>query len=168
MIENRDDIIQLLKNTHELLNRIQNKRLVVHAPIGFDKSFKEIESAYGILEKIRTQKSFIEGTHGYEMISSIKNSFPNIVTLKRRRSLNAFYGTDLNKLLKEHKISKIFVAGIFTSICIDSTARTAYELGYEVHIVEDMIAGTTQFETKYYIDNIFPMYAKITKSNQIT
>ena len=45
--------------------------------------------------------------------------------------------TTLHKELHERGIKKLFVAGLQTEYCIDTTCRRASSLGYEVVLVED-------------------------------
>ena len=51
--------------------------------------------------------------------------------------------------------------GVVSSVCIDSTARSAFERGYNVTILSDCTAGRTIFEQDYYCENIFPIYANV-------
>lgn len=47
---------------------------------------------------------------------------------------NAFVGTDLDARLKALGVSRLVVAGFMTHMCINSTARGAFNLGYEVTV----------------------------------
>jgi len=53
---------------------------------------------------------------------------------------NSFRGTDLDAYLKENKITKLVVTGMMTHLCIDSTVRAAFDLGYECILVGDCCA----------------------------
>ncbi|RME36395.1 MAG: isochorismatase family protein, partial [Deltaproteobacteria bacterium] len=55
----------------------------------------------------------------------------------------------------------VVLAGVVTSICIDSAGRAAHERGYRVHILEDATAGRTQTEQDFYCREIFPLYAEV-------
>ena len=48
---------------------------------------------------------------------------------------NAFIKTDLEKQLRDAGISKLVLAGFMTHMCINSTARGAFNLGFEPTIV---------------------------------
>ena len=51
-----------------------------------------------------------------------------------KRLPNAFVGTDLDERLKALDKRKLIVAGFMSHMCINSTARGAYSLGYEVTV----------------------------------
>lgn len=51
-----------------------------------------------------------------------------------KRLPNAFVGTDLDERLKALGKRKLIVAGFMSHMCINSTARGAYSLGYEVTV----------------------------------
>ena len=53
------------------------------------------------------------------------------------------------------------LAGVVTAICIDSTARSAFELGYQVSVLSDCTAGRSNYEQEFYCDEVFPLYAQV-------
>lgn len=50
---------------------------------------------------------------------------------------SGFANTDLDFLLKQHRINKLILAGMLANSCIESTGRYAMELGYHVSLVTD-------------------------------
>ena len=57
--------------------------------------------------------------------------------LVRKRQWGAFYGTDLDLQLRRRGIDTIILCGISTNFGVESTARDAYERGYNQVFVED-------------------------------
>ncbi len=55
-----------------------------------------------------------------------------------------------------------------TSICIDSTGRAAHERGYRVSVLKDCTAGRTDFEQDFYCDKVFPLYAQVIDSEELS
>ncbi len=53
---------------------------------------------------------------------------------------DAFMGTDLDAHLKKHNVSTVIVTGGYASICVDTTARTAAQLGYHTFVPADLTA----------------------------
>ena len=49
--------------------------------------------------------------------------------------------TDLDKLLKKDKISKVVVYGIATDYCVRATALDAVALGYQVILIKNLCRG---------------------------
>ena len=58
-------------------------------------------------------------------------------------------------------MERVALAGVVTSICIDSTGRAAHERGYQVSVLSDCTAGRTAFEQEFYCDKVFPIYADV-------
>jgi nicotinamidase-related amidase len=60
---------------------------------------------------------------------------PGIVIEKDRYS--AFAGTPLDGVLEAAGVKTLFLCGFMTHICVESTARAAFDLGYDVAVVAD-------------------------------
>ncbi|WP_330288581.1 isochorismatase family protein [Streptomyces sp. NBC_00576] len=60
--------------------------------------------------------------------------------LIHKTSHNAFTTTNLQQLLTEHGVRKLAVCGIRTEQCVETTARVASDLGYQVTFVVDATA----------------------------
>lgn len=73
-----------------------------------------------------------------------------------KHSFGAFIGTDLDAYLRERNVTQIVLAGIATSIGVESTARSAYDLGYHVVFVTDAMADLKADTHRNSIENIFP------------
>lgn len=89
----------------------------------------------------------ILGTHGAEIIEELKPGQEDLVVKKRRYS--GFFGTDLDLLLRELEIKKIYIVGILTNICVFFTAVDASVRGYEVTIYADSVATISEREHKF-------------------
>jgi nicotinamidase-related amidase len=80
---------------------------------------------------------------------------------------NAFYGTQLDLELRRRKITGIVLAGISTSIGVESTARAANEGGYELTIVTDAITDTDEGAHRNSLTAIFPRIAELATTDEI-
>jgi maleamate amidohydrolase len=56
---------------------------------------------------------------------------PREVAIPKRR-YSAFYGTDLDLLLREQAVDRVVVAGVKTNVCLRSTVQDAFAAGYRV------------------------------------
>ena len=54
---------------------------------------------------------------------------------------NSFLGTTLRDELTDLGVDELVIAGMMTSMCVDSTTRAAAELGYDVTVVHDACAA---------------------------
>jgi nicotinamidase-related amidase len=80
---------------------------------------------------------------------------------------NAFYGTALDLELRRRKITGIVLAGISTSIGVESTARAANERGYELTIVTDAVTDTDEGAHLNSLQAIFPRIAELATTDEI-
>lgn len=78
-----------------------------------------------------------------------------------KRQWGAFYGTELDLQLRRRGIGTIVLGGISTNIGVESTARSAYEHGYQQVFVEDAMASSTAEGHRYPIANIFPAIGRV-------
>ena len=89
-----------------------------------------------------------------------------VITVSGEIGFNGFANTELDRLLRERGIADILLAGLVTSLCIDSTGRAGYERGYRVTILSDCTAARTGSEQDFYCQNIFPLYGHVAEYTQ--
>lgn len=90
-----------------------------------------------------------------------------VVHVNGKQGFNAFSNTDLETTLQERGITHLALAGMTTSLCIDSMGRAAYERGYSVSILSDCVSARTPGEQAFYCENIFPLYAEVLTSEEM-
>ncbi|AWI04678.1 hydrolase [Clostridium drakei] len=100
------------------------------------------------------------------------NLIPEIATTKNahivtKRQWGAFYGTDLDLQLRRRGIDTIVLGGVSTNIGVDTTAREAYQHGYNQIFVEDAMTAVTKEEHDYVCKYIFPRIGKIRTTKEI-
>jgi ureidoacrylate peracid hydrolase len=101
-------------------------------------------------------------TWGAQLVDALHRAPTDIVVPKRRYS--AFFGTDLDLLLRERKIETVIVTGVVTNICVRSTVHDAFFLGYEVVVPIECVAATTpqaQATSLYDIDTHYGTVAPL-------
>ncbi len=79
----------------------------------------------------------------------------------------AFYGTELDLACRRRGISAIVLCGISTNIGVESTARCAYEYGYEQIFAEDAMSSMSAEEHMMTISRIFPRIGRVRKTEEI-
>jgi nicotinamidase-related amidase len=73
-----------------------------------------------------------------------------------KRTWGAFTNTDLDEHLKKLSVTQVVVAGVATSIGVESTARQAHELGFNVTLAVDAITDMNPDAHSNSITRIFP------------
>jgi nicotinamidase-related amidase len=73
-----------------------------------------------------------------------------------KKTWGSFTGTDLHDYLQKAGVTQVVLAGIATSIGVESTARSAYELGYHVTLVTDAMTDLDPEAHRNSLERVFP------------
>jgi|SRR5579859_2248392 len=79
----------------------------------------------------------------------------------------AFIGTDLEGHLKSQAITQIVIAGVTTSVGVESTARHAYDLGLNVTLAVDAMTDTSALAHANSITRIFPRLGEVGSTTEV-
>lgn len=79
-----------------------------------------------------------------------------------KHQIGAFYGTALERILRRAGVTQVFFTGIATTMGVEASARTAFDHGYHVVIVEDAMSDLTAEGHKHAIEVTYPRIAEIT------
>ncbi len=86
--------------------------------------------------------------------------------IKTKHQWGAFYGTGLDMEMRRRGIERIILCGIATSIGVESTARFAYEHGYNQIFAEDAMTSMSEEEHNASL-KIFKKIGKVRKTEEI-
>jgi nicotinamidase-related amidase len=168
VVEESSKVTNVISNTVHLLQCLSSSpALMVTTPIFFTANYEELIEPIGILKTIKEVNAFQMGTPGSETIEELKPFEERILEVPGKRGFNAFINTNLHEILKQRGITNVVLAGAVTSICIDSTGRSAHEKGYHVTILSDCTSARTVFEQDFYCGNIFPLYADVINHTEL-
>lgn len=78
-----------------------------------------------------------------------------------KRQWGAFFGTDLDLQLRRRGIDTIVLCGIATNIGVESTAREAFQYGYNQIFITDAMTTFTKEEHEATCKFIFPKIGKV-------
>jgi nicotinamidase-related amidase len=84
-----------------------------------------------------------------------------------KHSWGAFTGTDLEQYLRQHGVTQVVIAGVATSIGVESTARDAYELGFNVTLAIDAMTDLDPDTHANSTSRIFPRLGETGTTAQI-
>ncbi len=79
----------------------------------------------------------------------------------------AFYGTELDLQLRRRGIDTIVLCGIATNIGVESTARDAFELGYNQIFVEDAMASMSNEDHSFPVEKTFPRIGRVRSTEEV-
>ncbi len=91
---------------------------------------------------------------------------PSDVLISKER-VGAFLGTDLDAKLKERGVTQVFMTGIATSMGVEATARSAFDLGYNVVFVSDAMTDLNPVSHKHAIEVTFPRMSEVDTTENV-
>lgn len=91
----------------------------------------------------------VRGEYGHDIVDELQPIEGEIVIDKPGKG--AFYSTDLELILRNKDIVNLFVAGVTTHVCVQSTLREANDRGFDCLLLEDCAAA---FDPKDHEDSI--------------
>ncbi|MCS7143850.1 MAG: cysteine hydrolase [Archaeoglobaceae archaeon] len=97
-------------------------------------------------------KHCVMNTEGAEIIDELEVGPKDYFIRKKRYS--AFFGTDLDLLLRDLEIKEVFICGVATNICVLHTAGDASIRGYEVSVIKDCTKALSDYDYEYAIKHM--------------
>lgn len=104
-------------------------------------------------------------SHWADLVNELGVGKNDVIITKRQ--WGAFYGTDLELHLRRRGIKTIVMTGIATNIGVESTARDAYERGFNQIIVEDACAALSEEAHNHSFNTTFGRFAKVRSTEQV-
>ena len=84
-----------------------------------------------------------------------------------KQTWGAFHRTDLDAQLRARGVTQVVIAGIATSMGVESTARAAYEHGYHVVLATDAMTDSTAEAHGHSVEWVFPLLGETATSEEI-
>jgi nicotinamidase-related amidase len=169
VVEDPNRVDQVLEDSIAFITRAAPTEMtLISTPIVLDADYRALADPVGILNTIKESGAFKAGTDGAATIPELLAFGDRVEYISGKVGFNAFSNTTLEQVLEERGIHDVLVAGMVTSLCIDSTGRAAYERGYNVTILSDCTSGRTPGEQGFYCTNIFPLYGSVAVSSEIS
>lgn len=84
-----------------------------------------------------------------------------------KRTWGAFTHTDLEAHLRSLSVTQVVIAGVATSIGVESTARQAYELGFNVTLAIDAMTDISPEAHHNCLTRMFPRLGETGTTGQI-
>jgi nicotinamidase-related amidase len=91
---------------------------------------------------------------------------PDDHTVSKQR-WGAFIGTGLDDYLRQRGVTQVFLTGISTSAGVESTARSAYDYGYNVVLVADAMTDRDADVHRHSVEKIFPRLGETASAEDV-
>lgn len=108
---------------------------VVFVRVAFQDGHSDLVTNIPLLGVVAQQGSLLDGSAGAALIDEVKPG-DNDWTITNPK-VSAFASSDLDSQLRAAGIDTVVVMGVASNISVESTGRSAGDLGYRVVVVED-------------------------------
>jgi len=109
-------------------------------------------------------QAMVAGTWDAEITPALSPKEGEFIVDKQRYS--AFYGTNLDLILRNLGTSMVVVTGVTTNICVESTVRDAMFRDYKVVVLEDCTGAVDELMQKGAIHSFRYGFADVMMSEQ--
>jgi nicotinamidase-related amidase len=101
-----------------------------------------------------------------ELVPELNRQSSDVVVTKHQP--NAFYCTDLDVHLRRRNIRTIVLGGIATNLGVESTARAAFERGYEQVFISDAMTARAEVLHTHTVTHILPTMGRVRTAAEIS
>ena len=115
---------------------------VIFVVVGFSESYVECPDNSPVFGMAKKEKRITLGTWGTEVFSTLKPMPSEPVVVKNR--INPFFQTNLDLVLRQLQVDTLVLCGVSTEFVILSTAMAAHDRDYNVIVLEDATASSTE------------------------
>ena len=84
-----------------------------------------------------------------------------------KRQWGALYGTELDQLLRRRGVRTMVLGGIATNFGVESTARAAFDRGYELVFAHDAMTSIGAEAHQFSVQHIFPRMGRVRTADEI-
>ncbi|VFJ12540.1 Peroxyureidoacrylate/ureidoacrylate amidohydrolase RutB [Candidatus Nitrosocosmicus franklandus] len=165
---NIENYQQIIPNIKKLINFCREEKI----PIFYTEAIREpsgidlLLNIHNILPRAREERLqnkkipiCMRGTWDADIIDEIKPAEEDHIILKRRDS--AFQDTELRVWLQSLNVNTLIFCGIDTSICVETSLRDAFNLGYDVILVSDATASGNKKHYETTIERVRDYYGVV-------
>ena len=100
-----------------------------------------------------------------ELVPELEQQPSDYIVSKQR--VGAFIGTSLDDYLRQRGVTQVFLTGIATSLGVESTARSAYDLGYNVVFAVDAMTDRDAEAHRHSVEKIFPRLGEVDTTENV-
>lgn len=152
---------EVIKNVTKLLNIFRKNCMLVFLVHVIPTK----ETMLNVLSDESFSSSSVPSPDWSEFVPEISPTSTDVIIVKRQ--WGAFYGTDLELQLRRRGMNTIVLCGISTDVGVESTARFAYEYGFQQIFAEDAMTSTSEEQHNAAVNFTFKRIGRVRKTDEI-
>lgn len=150
----------VVNNAKSLVEKFREKGMFI--------CFVHVDFAGGLPVKVESDSSMVRGNlpQGWaEFVPELGVKDDDFVVTKRQ--WGAFHGTELEPQLRRRKIDTIVLGGIATTYGVESTARFAYEYGFNQIFAEDAMTDMSEEAHRVSVEYVLKRMGRVRSTSEI-
>jgi nicotinamidase-related amidase len=153
----------VVPNMKRLLDRFRNDNgAIVYLTVGADKA--DCSDAPPHMIAMFKALDNYEGSREHEIIDELKPRPGESVINKT--TIGAFASTGIDHLLRSLGRDQLYMGGVSTNMCVDTTAREAADRGYAVTLIEDACGTTHEDLHNATITNFQRLFGRVMSTDE--
>jgi nicotinamidase-related amidase len=133
----------VVKKTADVFDRARSRGLqIVYTRVCYQPGHVDLVVSNPLFGAVAQFGALVDGTRGAEIIDELSPQSGDLVVSNNR--VNGFVNSSLDFTLRNRNINTIVLTGVATNITIESTARTATDLGYRAIVLADCVSAASQ------------------------
>ena len=148
---------KLLDNMAKVINVARKHTMpIIYVIAQFRKGYPEVSPRNPSYYKKKENMVLTEGNPEVEICSEVRPQPAELVIINKRSS--AFTGNDLDIILRSMNIDTLILSGVSTTGVVESTARQAFDMDYQLFVLgdcyADRIAGANDVVCKWVMPKV--------------
>jgi nicotinamidase-related amidase len=154
----------LIPNIGKMLAAFRaNGTHIVHVTVGSERP--DYSDAPRHMRKLLASCNNHVGSRDHEILDELK-PVPGEHVL-RKTTVGAFASTAIDSLLRSLGVDQLYMVGVSTNMCVETTAREAADRGYQVTLVEDACATTFEDLHQVTLRNFQRLFGRVAATDQV-
>lgn len=115
---------------------------------------------------VNMRPNCLEGSGGEDIDPRLHVDPKHDYVIKKRR-YSAFFGTDLDLVLRENHVENVIIVGTKTNCCIRATVTDAFYLDYNGIVISDCVATNSEEVNRVHLQDIHKYLGQVMDSETL-
>jgi nicotinamidase-related amidase len=161
-----EDRAKLLGNIAKVINSARKSGLpIIYVVVQFRKGHPEVSTKNMHFYKQKEAGILIEGNPDGEICGEIRPQPDDVIVTKLR--LSSFSGSDLEIILRSKNIDTLILSGVSTLGAVESTARQAFDMDYQLFVLSDCCADRVSGAHEAALKYVMPRISTVCSSDDL-
>ncbi len=127
---------EIIEKVNQLcMHQRQQPGLLVHVRVGFRTLYPDGSNVSPLFKPAKENQLLQLDSWDCAFCDDLKREESDVEVVKHR--VSAFYGTDLDLILRANRIEHLVLCGVATNNAVELTAREAHDRDFKVTVIDD-------------------------------